>query len=539
MKKVNSILFFLTLCLHSTFSNAQPILNERYGIGDETNVFFSSVIVTDSCYYVNGVHTSSPSAVNFKSSHTKFNLDGSVASQKELAHDTLGIIFWHTSEMLTTLDGNFAQMALVGGLESESAFMFFKINPNGDTISTNYIYDFYEEREEFGIAPYALIQEADSSYFGIMSVQRKSDLRAGVIFYKLDKNGDLLFNTPFYPPADLNYHILRPGSLTKENDSVFVIGATLVGALGVENADERKHSKLIRVNKYGDFLNEYTYWEDKLCSNVNGLTKLQDGGFLYCGRNGSHNTETNGFRYIGRVVKINADYSIDWELTLGDSTGFSRIGLNKILTISDSEFVAVGFMHDRTTLDDRSNYGWLVKFDIHGNKIWERRHLKVPHFEGETNYAIHELYDAEITPDNGFVMVGNSFNFHENEFETGQKGWLLKTDKYGCLVPNCHLIGVEIEPNDTNVKPPVKEPTTWIYPNPTSKSLFYYHHQDEFKGGTAYIYNSAGQMVQKWEITANDITYEVDVSQLAVGSYILKVFNMLGEAIEVDRFVKN
>jgi len=46
------------------------------------------------------------------------------------------------------------------------------------------------------------------------------------------------------------------------------------------------------------------------------------------------------------------------------------------------------------------------------------------------------------------------------------------------------------------------------------------------------------KLVQKWNISVNDITYEIDVSGFASVQYVLQVLGGDGELIEVERFVK-
>ncbi|MDA7803377.1 hypothetical protein N8987_02220 [Crocinitomix sp.] len=46
---------FLIALLHSFSGLSQPPINERYAIDDENFSVFSSVISTDSCYYVSGM----------------------------------------------------------------------------------------------------------------------------------------------------------------------------------------------------------------------------------------------------------------------------------------------------------------------------------------------------------------------------------------------------------------------------------------------------------------------------------------------------
>jgi hypothetical protein len=515
----------------------QPILNERYIIDDATFSIFGSVIATDSCYYISGMHTNTPSLLGRKGSFLKFNLDGSINTLNVIGNDTLGIDMWQGYNLIQSLDKNFACVAVADGTSEVTGFLFVKLAPNGDTLITKYYNDFYDGTPLIGVTPATLMQDDDSSYYGLCATYREDNLMGATIFYKLDKFGNLLFYNFFYGVSPSDYRILRAKSLLKYGENKFIIASSLYHT-GPSVEDERHHTKLIVIDTLGEIIEEHTYWDDLLALDCNSLTKTADGGLLYCGRNGRYDVENEIIGYKARVVKLNADFSEDWEIEIGNYTSFAWVGLYSILKVSETEYVAVG----NRAGDGRS--GLLVKFNIYGEKIWERQYKKIPLFEGEFNFPDHVLYDVALTPDEGFVMVGQGINYYDDNGELpGQKAWLVKTDRYGCLVPNCQYIGVETEPIDTTdttdttiVIPPT--PVTWLFPNPANEFLFYYHHQDNFQPATATIYSTSGQLVQKWEITENDVTYEIDVSQFAAGTYILKVANHLGETIRTERFVK-
>ncbi len=542
MKWVFKILLLSILFFTNGISFSQPILNERYIIDDATNSIFGSVIATDSCYYVAGLHTSSPSILASKSHFIKFNLDGTINSTSVIENDTLGIEIWQNCNLIQTLDDNFACVALADSPSEVTGFLFIKLAPNGDTLITKYFNDFYDGTPLIGLNPATLIQVPDSSYFGTLSVFREDNLMGGTIFYKLDKQGSLLFYKIFYGIGPSYYRVLKDDSLLKYDDDTFIIGSILLHT-SPSPQDERHHTKLIVLDTMGEIIEEHTYWDDLLALDCNSLTKTADGGLLYCGRNGGYNSEDENIYYKNRIVKLNSDFTVDWQLSLGDSMVFAYLGMHQIMALNDSEYVAVGFMRNNIPTNYNQN-GYLVKFNIQGEKIWERKYTKIPHEHLASGYPALELYDVALTPDEGFVMVGQGINYYDDNGELpGQKAWLVKTDRYGCLVPNCQYIGVETEPIDTTdstdttiVIPPT--PVTWLFPNPANEFLFYYHHQDNFQPATATIYSTSGQLVQKWEITENDVTYEIDVSQFAAGTYILKVANHLGEVIRTERFVK-
>ncbi len=538
MKQFISILFLQLLCWFHCYG--QPTINERYVVNDAVYSIFGSVIVTDSCYYVAGIQTSPIGLNNFGSSLIRMNFDGTIDDFNEIANDTLAIGFYGFSPMFKTLDGNFAQLALAKETDFPYTYLFVKMTPQGDTLLTKYYPQFFLEDANNGKNPSTLIQNSDSSYFGLIHIQNDTNFLGGVTLFRLDKNGELLYRKNFYGISLGSYNTLRSASMVRYSDTTLVIGCAYRKDYG-DNDEKRHHTKLLVVDTLGNLIDERTYWEDTLALDCYGLTKTADGGLLYCGRIGRYYPEGAGLGYIlyrGQIVKLNADFTVDWKLYIGDYIASIWVGLRNIKPLSDTEFVAVGY-----NVSSTDKVGWLIKFNIDGEIIWERKYVKVPHFEGETNYAEHELYDVDITPDGGFVMVGQATNYYEdNGYLPGQKAWLVKTNSYGCLVPGCQINDISaVKPPvelDTTKNPPVKEPITWLYPNPASTSLFYYHHQDNFQNATAFIFNAAGEVVQKWEITENDITYDIDISQLPAGNYYLRVINMLGEPLQTERFVK-
>ena len=530
------------MLLVSFSAQGQPILNERYIINDATSSVFSSVIATDSCYYVTGGHTSGGGFTGLKAHFVKFNLEGTVVKSTEYSNDTMGIGFMGTTKMINTLDGNFAQIAIAKESDFPTTYMFMKLNAEGDTILTKYYTQFYLEDFNNGKDPSTLIQNSDSSYFGLIQMQNDTNYLVGVTFFKLDKNGTLLFRKNFYGAHITTYNALASASMVRYDENKIIIGAAYRRDYE-EPEDKRNHTKLLILDTLGNLIDERLYTEDTLALDCYGLTKTVDGGLLYAGRYGRYNVEYDVIGYKAQIAKLDADFNREWSIQVGSGyTGSPYIGLRNILALNDSEFVAVGFMKQFSP-KDRNQYGWLIKFNIDGEKIWERKYLKIPHEHLAPNYPEHQLFDVDTTVDGGFVMVGAGINYENEDELSGQKAWLIKTNRYGCIVPGCQFgdIPMDAEPKDTAIvqKPPKpEEPQTWLYPNPTSNSLFYYHHQDVFNFGTAYIYNSAGELVQKWDISVNDITYEIDVSGFASGQYVLQVLNGDGKLIEVERFVK-
>lgn len=124
-------------------AHGQPVLNERYIIDETSNSNFTSVISTDSCYYVGAIQASIPGLKNLNSSFIRFDHTGEIDSLRVFSNDSLGIGFWSTSEIIQTLDGNFSCLALTASETGVDAFMFIKFNHFGDIICERYLPSFF------------------------------------------------------------------------------------------------------------------------------------------------------------------------------------------------------------------------------------------------------------------------------------------------------------------------------------------------------------------------------------------------------------
>ena len=516
----------------------QPLLNERYDLGRQNSIL-GSVIATDSCYYATATVSNDTIPSIMEIAFIRYNLNGSLHTIKIFGNDTMHLDVWEKNNLIRTLDGNFAQIARAQSFSSSpGVFMFIKFNPLGDTLFTKIIDEFYIDDLNEGLAPSAMIQNTDSSYTCLINTENTGLHLGGVVFFKLDKNGNLIFHKNFYGLAVDHDRVLTSSSLVSCDDTSYLIGTTLINQAAYD-VEVRYHTKLIKVNTLGDLIQDWTYWEDSLSYGCNSLTKTMDGGYLYCGRNGHYFSDFNGVFFKGRVVKLKPDFSVDWDLLVGKYGEEWVVNLTTLKAVNDSEFVAVGTIHPE---DDTlyNKFGWFIKFNLKGELLWQRKWLKVPHFDGEINYAGHQLYDMDITQDGGFVAVGQSINYYEdNGIPYGQLAWLIKTDEFGCIVPGCNLDAAEYfqdNPSDT-INSSMVVPEVNLYPNPASTVVNYYHHQDDFDSTTvAMVYDPAGQIVQKWPVLQNDVTYIVDVSDFTQGVYVLKVVGTIG-VLRTERFV--
>jgi hypothetical protein len=539
MKKILIILLLFT----TTFSYNQEVLNLRYDLNYVINAF-ENIIVKDSFYYATSFSTNLGSNYKKEATLTCIKFDGSIKTTTSYVNDTLGIQFISThSDLINTLDNKFAVLAKTTNSSWDTNLMFYKLELNGDTLFTNYISDVILDGNSI-LNVNTLIQNNDSTYNCIIHLSKDSNLLGGIALLKLSKTGELLWHKYFWGLGVNYYRILRANSLLKYDENRLLIGATSIEA---QNTPEnwKNHTKLIMTDTLGNLLWQRTYWEDTINSQVNGLTKTSDGGVLYGGLYGRYSDIHNGIEYKPQITKLDENFDLEWRIKLSKYGG-GDYTFNNLLAINDSQFVAVGntnsYFYESEENHDFTTNGYLVKFNIHGEVLWERKYTKVPHFDGENNWATHILLDVAITPDSGFVMVGESTNFYtNNSVSPGQQGWLVKVDKHGCLVPNCQQYdNVDTTITDTTIVDStilVSEPVE-LYPNPANTTLYYYHTQtDTSQQQIALMYNLQGELVQQFNLSDTNITYSIDVTNLASGLYVFKVRSINGNILRIEKII--
>ncbi|MBI3133476.1 MAG: T9SS type A sorting domain-containing protein [Bacteroidetes bacterium] len=498
--------------------NAQPPINQWYDFG-RTQSAYSNVVVTDSCYYSIGQAASNVVTNSWDMIFTKTAFDGTLVYTHFLHYDTVSINSFY-SNLIQTYDDNF-----VTAIDYDQYFMFIKYSPQGDTIFTSIIKDIYLNDGHVCVYPTSIRENPeDSSYSAVVCLQNEISLETFIGFVDIDKNGSL-GNYVLYNINQTGYTYIYPRSLIRVSDG-YVIACDILKDVS-EYVNDSERVRLIKTDLNG---NEQWRWTDM--SNANdlfpgGLIQTGDGGYLYGGMSGWFNTTFNAHFYRGRITKLNADKSVDWEIEMGDSSGMDYIRFSAILELPGEEYVATGF-----NTADSMTQGWLVKFDIDGNLKWESNFAYVPSTTS-SDKPWHELNDVEQTPDNGFIMTG--FAWDKEATFSGNPGnfaWLVKTDSVGCLVPGCQdFFGIDA-PDQPQIK-------LSLYPNPTSQMLNIYFYDPTFSGNSAIqVFDMQGKLLREWPVSTNDITFMYDVSGLTTGMYVLKVVENGIECCEV-KFVKD
>jgi PKD repeat protein len=218
-----------------------------------------------------------------------------------------------------------------------------------------------------------------------------------------------------------------------------------------------------KFNLDGEILWDQTYWPS-YNSNANSLIETSDGGFMISGQSQRHFTSSFQFRVIktdhfgnviwdkdlgksgfhnggGRISELTdgtfvgtSAYEITSDLRLARMVFFDSAGtvirenefefgnyatFSESVVLNDGTFVVQGIGKNQFN----EQYVNLMKFDPLGNMIWQHAYTNMPNWPSVG-------YSLKPTANNGVMFVGSTWVETDVTFE--QRGWLVKTDCFGC-----------------------------------------------------------------------------------------------------------
>ena len=156
--------------------------------------------------------------------------------------------------------------------------------------------------------------------------------------------------------------------------------------------------------------------------------------------------------------------------------------------------------------------GIIAKVSNEGDSLWLRKYFGVTDL-WESNI----FFDIEATDDSLYSLVGEAFNPFPGETQ-GTHGWVLVTDKYGCLIPGCHLISSNEDSEEKNelLSSPMK-----IYPNPAIDVVNVLITTKLSSKATLHLINNLGQEIDSWQNFEIGATYIIPVGHYTPGTYIM------------------
>ena len=245
------------------------------------------------------------------------------------------------------------------------------------------------------------------------------------------------------------------------------------------------------------------------------------------------------FRWHFNVFKLDSNYNRIWEKPWGMDYDFNYyFGQAGILEAEDKDgYILCGYQPNfpytkqgygvwnlsQETVDSMKEAGTipmtigvLQKINEDGDSIWLRTYSYVN--DTSLNFVDHRLKSIIHSPDGGYIMYGHILHTPRPGIDTANQypGWLLKVDKYGCLIPGC-----QDTTDTTSAVDIITDIDIMLYPNPASDKLYIYQSNS---GDTHYtITDISGRTIQKWSGNLPNHTYILDVGRYKPGVYILAV----------------
>lgn len=293
-----------------------------------------------------------------------------------------------------------------------------------------------------------------------------SDFWAHSYLYRFNDEGDtterkFLFT---FDPQDSVTHFLRQ---TRENRNG---GFYAAGFFDLPQS--KTQAFLVRLSGQGDTIWTRTYGQVNQSTSAYSCAEFLDYGYLLAGI--SYGSVVNDDQFLIRTDSAGNEL---WRRQFGDDAS----GVYAVRVAPDSTIITAGEYRE----DNWPNYWQQVmftKWDAEGDIVWQKRshyhYLASPldmevlpdgsfvsciHvFLGLTHIAkfsaagdslwsrtysafvdLHNPRDISLTSDGGFISTGWVYQDNTGGHPGLQTAYVIKTDSLGCVVPGCHLVGVQ------------------------------------------------------------------------------------------------
>jgi hypothetical protein len=233
--------------------------------------------------------------------------------------------------------------------------------------------------------------------------------------------------------------------------------------------------------------------------------------------------------FRAKVVKIDTLGNRLWERDWGRGKAGIDYPFQAMLVNQDESILAVGIQRFLVMPDDSilSGYrGYITKTSTYGDSLWARNYI----IRNQTSHW-HNFMDIEATNDGGYILCGRSAIdgpvFPDEQFTA--MAWVVKTDSMGCVVPGCHLVGVEEKTK--------QRPKVMVYPNPAHDYLAVFVPASiSNQALQIQLINLEGKVVLEDQFTQSDATYLLELKNISAGLYVLKVLQN-GELVQAEKVV--
>ena len=486
---------------------------------------FSSVLPTDSCFYVTGTFTDSISPVRTGVLFGKLDLSGDLWTLNTVKDPDM-LFFNDYCDLGVNPD---SQIFYVGAVNDEPGSVnaiIYLYGVNGDTILTKKynsilypLFDFMLPQASLSKVngDYAVLSEHDAG-----SSPQNIDLSLLVIDYSLEIKSYKRYGI-------LTQHELAH-SLIAEFSGGYIIGAERTNE-GLTFINYENRTLLIKTDSLGNQQWQWLSPEGVLQDGAHAMIKTPDGGLVVASGQGIEWGTNPNYHYLfwdALIFKLDADRNVVWSTPFRGYHPSPQTTLTEMVEAQGgSGFVASGIVAEKEGDEPAYHTSWLVKVSPEGDSLWARRYT---YFDGE--FVAPEVWDMKATPDGGYVLVGTApqvFDINTNPYIPA---WIMKVDSFGCLIPGCQL-------DDTTAVSGSPEQTARlaIFPNPASDFLHFELRPAGITSTyTARIVDTNGKTMTEIPAVSTHTTYTLPVWHWPPGVYFLQLLHE-GLPVRTERFV--
>lgn len=495
---------FLTLLLKTSFS--QPGFQKTYSIEDRGTAFHN-MILKDDTLIVAGIHFSDEPVPRQGILFAKLDTFGNMLNYT-FHLDSLGDDYAldNNYDFIPLSDGGYA---LVGVPFARKGGFLMKFDVNGNQV-------FVREYADSTVRNAGLrnVIEVEDGFL-IAGVEQNLDYSNNIHIKRLNSSGDILWHKSYGAPLEID--VL--GSLLKLDNQTFVIGAARGSQWDIPIEDRWFQSRIIIINGQGDIL-----WSWASTLNVEngivGLNPTQDGGWIYCSNN-LEISEYNDFNRYPKIVKRDSQMNLEWEQVVDVELLTSNTYIDLKPNADTSAWIGIGNWAPELGTEIWGG-SCIYKISPEGEKLWTRCDT-VPWAEPTNS---REYYGGMVVlPSGSIIAAGRSDKSFPNPKLSF--GWLVKTDKNGCVDTLCHLNTAILEQQSAK--------TIKAFPNPADDRLTIDFGEQHYQVANVSGFHATGKQLFTQEIKQYRPTLQLDVSQVPPGMLFLRVIvdHQKGQTIKV------
>jgi len=510
LKKI-SFLILIFIFAHKMYAQTSTFI-KLYPLKPFPAAVFNGILVTDTAYFMIGIVSDSISPYGVKPLFVRTDTDGNIEVQKMHKDGNKSYETWHAG-MYFDQNNNIVTNGYIFNNPDIKELFFVRYTQDGviDTLVE------FSYSNKFSDLPYPMLQ-SQSNQFIIPVLSFPDDRGTNVLFF-LDKSGKVKKITKY---NEQNGNLLYIRMDTTRNG--FILGGWQAPPGPFKNGI---HQTIIsEFDTLGNKIWEYKSPTDEDWCGVSGgiisnykneVIYLSGQGYIY-----DPNTPSDYFHYKWYATKLDRDKKIVWRTFLPsfEDAAFEETHFWNILKLKEkNHYITMGMNNDRKT----NIHGWMVKFNDDGEILWNRNYK----IEGDSGY-LYEIRDLAEDNEGNLIAVGERLDIIRGGINT-QQALLLKLDKYGCLVPGCHIVSTKDEAKDAiDIK---------IYPNPATDFISFYLDQHSTQKVNQYcIRDMSGQLIKGMRPITSDINYIIHTHDFPSGIYIIQ-FLSNGQIVQAEKFI--